>query len=249
LLSLFLIGLFGSVHCFGMCGGIVGAFSLSGAQRQALPIKVAGQGLQHVLAFNAGRIASYMIAGALLGGFSGSLQLWFDIAYLQKGGYLLANLMLVLLGLTLMGRWQGLSWLETLGTLVWRRIQPGMKYLLPADRPLKALLLGSLWGWVPCGMVYSVLMTAMLSSSAWTGAQVMLAFGLGTLPALLSMGLLGQGLGSLARRPGVRTVAGLMVLVFGLLGLIKTVRGVSLGWLDAVCISQPAMSSLPASQH
>ena len=232
-----------------MCGGIVGAFSLSGSQRQPLQIKVASQGLQHVLAFNAGRIASYMIAGALLGGLSGSLQIWFDIATLQKGGYLLANVMLVLLGLTLMGRWQGLSWLETLGTLVWRRIQPGMKYLLPADRPLKALLLGSLWGWVPCGMVYSVLMTAMLSSSAWTGAQVMLAFGLGTLPALLSMGLLGQGLGSLVRRPGVRTAAGLMVLMFGVLGLVKTVRGVSLGWLDVLCISQPATASLPASQH
>ena len=225
----------------------MGAFSLSTAQGKPLQIKVAGQGLQHVLVFNVGRIGSYMLAGAILGGLSGNLQIWLDITSLQKVGYLLANLMLVLLGLTLMGRWHALSWLESLGSIVWRRIQPGMKYLLPADSPLKALLLGSLWGWVPCGMVYSVLMTAMLSSSAWTGAQVMLAFGLGTLPALLSMGLLGQGLGSLARRPGVRLAAGLMVLVFGVLGLVKTVRGVSLGWLDVLCISQSATASLPAN--
>ncbi len=240
MLSIFLIGLFGSVHCFGMCGGIVGAFNMSTPQRQPL---------QQIVAFNAGRIGSYMLAGAIAGGISGSLQIWLDITSVQKAGYALANLLLVLLGLTLMGSLHGLAWLESLGGHIWRHIQPRMKYLLPVDRPAKAFLLGGLWGWVPCGMVYSVLLTAMLSSSAWTGAQIMLAFGLGTLPALLSMGLLtqgllAQGLRGWTRRRGVRTAAGVIVLLFGVLGLIRTVRGISLGWLDALCITPPSAVGL-----
>ena len=189
------------------------------------------------MAFNAGRISSYMIAGALAASLAGSLRTLTQIASLQTAGYWAANLMLIALGASLMNLWHGLSRLEAVGQLLWRRLQPLMKHLLPVTTLWQAAALGGLWGWVPCGMVYSVLMTAMLTGSATQGALVMGAFGLGTLPLLVSMGLLGTTLQPLLRKPFVRVLAGSLVLAFGVLGLVRVATGMSHGWLDAVCIS------------
>ena len=254
LLPIFMVGLAGSVHCVGMCGGIVGA--LSGAPRarggrghgQVIGIAAAGshgtatlqpmlgQGAG-VLAYNTGRIGSYMAAGALAGGLAGGVLALSRIAALQVGAYWLANPMLAALGLYLMDAWHGLARLETAGQFLWRRLQPLLKPLLPMDSALKALALGGLWGWVPCGMVYSVLLTAMLSGSALSGALVMLAFGLGTLPMLLGLGLLGARLRQGMQRRAVRVACGTLVLGFALLGLVRAASGVSLGWLDALCLT------------
>ena len=244
LLPFFLIGLLGAVHCVGMCGGIVSAFTstIPAGRPLAIPlVSERGRGERHVLAFNAGRLASYMLAGALAGGLTAGVSAWIGIASLQKAGYLLANLMLVALGLFLMDSWRGLSRLEALGQTLWRHVQPLGTHFLPVDRPAKALALGALWGWLPCGLVYSVLMSAMLSGSAVSGALVMLAFGLGTLPALLSIGMLGARLRLWVRRPGLRLVSGAIVLLFGLLGILRSINGVSLGWLDALCVTPAAM--------
>ncbi|MET3130274.1 sulfite exporter TauE/SafE [Oxalobacteraceae bacterium GrIS 1.11] len=241
LLPIFLVGLVGSVHCIGMCGGIVGALSAASSPRPypviAIATAAAPVNLLRVLAYNGGRIASYMTAGALAGGLAGGAANLLRLAALQMTLYWLANLMLVALGLYLMDAWRGLARLEALGNIVWRRVQPLLKPLLPMDSPLKALALGGLWGWLPCGMVYSVLLTAMLSGSALQGAAVMLAFGLGTLPTLLSLGLLGARLRQGARKRGVRVAGGMLVLAFGLLGLYRATHGVSLGWLDALCLT------------
>jgi sulfite exporter TauE/SafE len=247
LLPIFLIGLLGGVHCVGMCGGIVGAFSVATPHRpfpvpvltQQSWISEAAAGGLRVLAFNAGRIGSYLIAGALAG-VLGSIPAMMNIAILQRGAYWLANLMLVALGLTLMNTWHGLSRIEAIGQWVWRRLQPLIRRFLPVETAWQALALGGLWGWVPCGMVYSVLMTALLTGSAWQGASVMLAFGLGTLPLLLSMGLLGSRMRASLQMPLLRMLAGSMVLVFGLLGLYRAATGATHGWLDAVCIT-PAL--------
>jgi sulfite exporter TauE/SafE len=242
LLPIFLIGLVGSVHCIGMCGGIVGALSSApGAQsapQRVIPIattlrRQAGT----VLAYNAGRIASYMAAGALAGGLASGAYALTRIAALQVGAYWLANLMLVALGLYLMGVWHGLAHLEAGGQLLWRRVQPWTKALLPMDHPLKAFALGGLWGWLPCGMVYSVLLTALLSGSAPQGALVMLAFGLGTLPTLIALGMLGARLRQRMQQRIVRIACGALVLSFGALGLLRASSGVSLGWLDALCLT------------
>lgn len=243
LLPVFLVGLAGSVHCVGMCGGIVGALSASAPARPVIAIASvnasapAAAGLGRVLAYNAGRIGSYMAAGALAGGLAGGAQSLARLAGLQIGFYWLANLMLVALGLYLMDAWRGLARLEQGGQLLWRRIQPLLKPLLPADSAAKALALGGLWGWIPCGMVYSVLLTAMLSGSAASGAAVMFAFGLGTLPMLLGLGLLGARLRAALQRRPVRLACGLLVLAFGLLGLLRAANGVSLGWVDALCLT------------
>ncbi len=245
-MPIFLIGLFGGVHCVGMCGGIVGAFSVASPARRPFPIPLnaasrvlaaAGDGGLRVMAFNAGRISSYMIAGALAASLAGSLRTLTQIASLQTAGYWAANLMLIALGASLMNLWHGLSRLEAVGQLLWRRLQPLMKHLLPVTTLWQAAALGGLWGWVPCGMVYSVLMTAMLTGSATQGALVMGAFGLGTLPLLVSMGLLGTTLQPLLRKPLVRVLAGSLVLAFGVLGLVRVATGMSHGWLDVLCIS------------
>jgi sulfite exporter TauE/SafE len=247
LFPFFVAGLVGSVHCVGMCGGIVGAFSMA-APRPAFPVAVVAanapalDGAVRVLAYNTGRIASYMAAGALAGGLLGGVRQLAGAAPLQLAAYWLANLMLVALGLYLMNAWHGLARLESAGRLLWSRLQPLTRRLLPVDRPGKALALGALWGWLPCGMVYSMLMSAMLSGSAGGGAAVMLAFGLGTLPALVTMGLFGNLLQAWTRRREVRLGAGLLVLSFGLLGLARAAGGIDIGWLGALCLTPPGVA-------
>jgi sulfite exporter TauE/SafE len=248
LLPIFLIGLLGSAHCVGMCGGIVGAFSIASAPTSRLPVSVvvasqadASIGVLdrtlRVASYNLGRIFSYVLAGAMVGGIVGGARTFAGLSIIQLGGAWLANLMLVALGLYLMDAWRGLAYLEAAGQTLWRRIQPLTKYILPLDSPLKLLLMGGLWGWLPCGMVYSVLLTAMLSGSALSGAVVMLAFGLGTLPTLLAIGLLGTQLRNWMQRRSVRLISGLIVIGFGLMGLMRAAKGLPLNWLDAICIS------------
>jgi hypothetical protein len=252
LLPVALVGLLGGVHCAGMCGGIVSALSVAApSPRNANPAVPARQGgaaaldnALKVLAYNLGRISSYTLAGAIAGGAAGvagyGIGTLTRISSMQVAGYWLANLMLVALGLYLTGTWRGLTRLEALGQKLWRRIQPATRYLLPMNSPAKALALGGLWGWLPCGMVYSVLLTALLTGAAWSGALVMLAFGLGTLPNLLIIGLLGARMQSWTRRRSVRLGAGLLVLAFGVLGLVRAGHGMPLGWLDSVCITPSA---------
>ena len=249
LLPVLLVGLFGSVHCGAMCGGIVAAFSSvpapgRAAAARAFPIPVAtvqahvtaAAGLR-VLAYNSGRLASYALAGALAAGLAEQLDKLSTLGALQAGGYWLANLMLVMLGLYLTGSWRGLAVLEAAGQHLWRRLRPAMRWLLPLDSLPKMLGLGLLWGWLPCGMVYSVLVTAMLSGSALSGAAVMLAFGLGTLPMVMALGLAGERLRSALRLPAMRRGAGLVVLGFGLLGLARAAFGHGGGWLGLLCVS------------
>jgi sulfite exporter TauE/SafE len=256
LLPVFLVGLAGSIHCVGMCGGIVGALSTSAskatAPRAVVPIialtPAPASVFTRVLAYNTGRIGSYMLAGAIAGGLAGgaqSLAALSGLAGVQLGFYWLANLMLVALGLHLMNAWRGLAWLEQGGRVLWQRAQPTlaplMKTLLPADRPHQALALGALWGWLPCGMVYSMLLTAMLSGDALDGAAVMLAFGLGTLPMLVGLGLLGARVQRAMRRPAIRTACGVAVLSFGLLGLLRAAGiagdGITPEWINILCLT------------
>jgi hypothetical protein len=209
----FLIGLLGGAHCVGMCGGIVGAFTVQ------LPAR---QRTWHLhLAYSTGRIVSYAAAGAIMGTIGGAGLLFGRVLPVQLLLYVLANLMLVGLGLYLAGLANQVARLEALGAWLWRRIQPYGAGLLPADTPAKAFALGMLWGWLPCGLVYSVLATAMLSGGAARGAAVMLAFGLGTLPSLMLAGLALKRLRDFASSRRLRLAAGLLVAGFGLIGLAK----------------------------
>lgn len=212
--ALFIVGLLGAGHCAGMCGGIVGALSLQGPQGAAsVPIH---------LAYNLGRIASYMAAGLFAGALGQAAGQLFSI---QQGLYLFASLMLVAMGIYLLGLTQSLAWIERSGQAVWRRIQPLTARFLPVRGVAQALPLGLLWGWLPCGLVYSALTTALASGSAAKGALLMGAFGLGTLPNLLLAGLLLMRFRRFAQARATRIVSGLLVLGYGLYGLTNFWRG------------------------
>lgn len=211
LLSAFLVGLLGGVHCVGMCGGIVTAFSL----RRAGQAPVFG----FHLVYNLGRIGSYTFIGALGGALGRGLSLA-GLAHMQNLLYALAQIVLVLLGLYLAG-WS--SWVlvfERVGGALWRRLQPLFARLLPVRTLPQALLAGAVWGWLPCGLVYSVLIATLAAGGAAGGAALMLAFGLGTLPNLLGMGVFAAGLKLFMQNRWVRRAAGLMVAGFGVWGLI-----------------------------
>lgn len=212
----FLVGLLGGVHCVGMCGGIVGAlsFGLAEPRRNRL-----GSMLPLLLAYNLGRIGSYGLAGLLAGGLglllASSLPLW----YAQRALLGLAGLFMLGLGLYLGGWWLGLNRVERVGAGLWRRIEPQARRLLPVHSAPQALALGALWGWVPCGLVYSVLVWALSAGSPVRGAGLMLAFGLGTLPNLLLMGLAAGKLAGWLQRREVRQLAGALVAGFGVFTL------------------------------
>ncbi|HEX8989325.1 MAG TPA: sulfite exporter TauE/SafE family protein [Rhodocyclaceae bacterium] len=210
LVTLFLVGLLGGTHCAGMCGGIVAALSAQAAPGRS-PLAI------H-LAYNGGRIASYAMAGALAGAIGYAIA---DLLPLQRALYLLASLMLVAMGFYLLGATRPLAALERGGQRLWSRLQPATRRFLPVRGPAQALPLGLLWGWLPCGLVYSALTTALASGSAANGALAMLAFGLGTLPNLVLAGLLMTRFRRFAQAPITRRVSGALVLGFGGYGLFN----------------------------
>jgi hypothetical protein len=218
IVAVFFVGLLGGVHCVGMCGSIVGIFTAQ------LPKSSPQSGARWPfhLAYNGGRLASYMAAGALAGAVGQAGLLLRDAVPVQHLLFMLSSLMLVALGLYLAGIWGVVRRIEQVGNMLWQRIQPLTQDLLPVTTPTRALLLGALWGWLPCGLVYSVLVTALASGDPQGGALVMLAFGLGTLPNLLAIGLFWENIRRWIQSPRVRMVAGLLVAGFGVYGLIKT---------------------------
>ena len=217
LISALILGLLGGGHCMGMCGGLMGALTL------AIPPEQRGRRLQLLLAYNLGRILSYASAG-LLFGLAGWAVASSPAAMLLR---IVAGLLLISMGLYLGGWWSGLTRIEALGRGLWRHIQPVASRLLPVSSLPRALLLGALWGWLPCGLVYSTLLWAASQGDALDSGLLMLAFGLGTWPVLLATGMAAERLTALLRRRGVRMAGGLLVILFGL----WTLPGPHQAWL------------------
>ena len=206
LVSALILGLLGGGHCLGMCGGLMGALTL------AIPPEQRSRRFRLLLAYNLGRILSYASAGLLLG-----LAGWaLADSPLATGMRVLAALLLICMGLYLAGWWSGLTRIEALGRGLWRHVQPVATRLLPVSSLPRALLLGALWGWLPCGLVYSTLLWAASQGDALHSAALMLAFGIGTWPVLLATGLAAERVGALLRKRGVRVAGGVLVILFGL---------------------------------
>jgi sulfite exporter TauE/SafE len=216
LTAAFLVGLLGGGHCAGMCGGIVGAVTVTlPGSRPKWPF---------LIAYNFGRIATYSLAGVLAGTIGASSFFLNHLLPIEKILYAVANVMLILLGLYLAGIWRVLTRLEIVGGLLWQRLQPYSRTLLPVRTLPQAILLGTLWGWLPCGLVYSVLVAAIATADHIEGGCLMLAFGLGTLPALLTMGMAAVQLKAWLQHLWVRRISGGVVLGFGISGLLHLLR-------------------------
>jgi sulfite exporter TauE/SafE len=217
----FMIGLLGSTHCVGMCGGIVGALTmgLPESTRQS-PLKL----FPYLLTYNTGRLLSYAVAGLAVGLLSSLLDDVFQLGGFPIGG-VVGGLFMVALGIYIGGWLQTLAWLEKLGSTFWRKIEPMGRRFMPVKSPVQALGLGFFWGWLPCGMVYSTLAWAATSGSAMNSALLMLAFGAGTLPMLLMMGGFAQRLQGFTQNRWTRYVAGVLLIAFGVMILTKAVGG------------------------
>jgi hypothetical protein len=215
LLAALLAGLLGGVHCVGMCGGIVAAFSFR-TDGSTPPFRL------H-LAYNLGRVSSYTLFGAVAGALGGSLTLT-GLMPVQIGLYVLAQVVMILLGLYLAGFNRWVLVFERAGGVLWQRVRPLFQKLLPVKSTPQAVAAGMAWGWLPCGLVYSVLVSALASGSATSGAALMLAFGLGTLPNLLGVALFARQIQPFMQQRWVRRAAGLTVAGFGVWGLATLVR-------------------------
>jgi len=220
----FLVGLLGGVHCVGMCGGIVATLGMGLPQERRMQWR---SQLPYLLGYNSGRLISYTIAGLLVGG-AGALMS--DLLLLQQAKLVMqmvAGLFMVALGLYLGGWWFGLTRIEKIGGLLWRYIEPFARRLLPIRSVPQALLMGLVWGWLPCGLVYSVLIWAISAGGAIEGGLLLLSFGLGTLPNLFAMGLVAAKISVWIRRPAVMRIAGLMVIAMGLLYMSRPLQDLS----------------------
>jgi sulfite exporter TauE/SafE len=199
-------GFFGSPHCLGMCGGIVSALGFA-LQSQTPGRRLLLQSLYHL-----GRLLSYSFLGVLVGLLGKGI-----LAPLvnSKWPYVLTAAMMILFGLYLTGWWRGLDRLESLGAKLWQAMAPLRKRFIPINSVPRALIAGMLWGFLPCGLVYSALALAMTSGSALTAGAAMLAFGLGTLPMMLMTGSAAAELKNRLQVQGWRTANGLLVVAFG----------------------------------
>lgn len=213
----FLVGLLSALHCLGMCGGIGGAlaFSLPIGTRRDWP-----RLLLFLLAFNVGRVASYALAGAAFGWLGQAVMATGPAAWPHRILQWLAALVMVGIGLYIAGWFPRFAQVERIGEPLWQRLEPIGRRLLPVATLPRALIYGAVWGWLPCGLVYTMLIATPAQGGPAAGALYMALFGLGTLPAMLAVGLLTGRLHTWARDRRVQVVAGLSVILLGLFTLV-----------------------------
>jgi len=204
-----LAGLLGSAHCLGMCAGISGLFAVNvhvATVREQLPL---------AFTYNIGRILSYTLLGIIVASF-GSVVVQASPS-LAGGIRILSGVIIILVGLKVAFDLRLLDPIERMGSTLWTRIAPVAKRLVPVTNLPRALGLGLVWGWLPCGLVYSVLLIAATSAKSTDGAMIMLAFGIGTMPAMLVTGLGSAQLAQVLQRRGARIGLGLLIVFLGLL--------------------------------
>lgn len=201
-LAAVLMGLAGSGHCMGMCGGIAAALG----QQQSTALRIT--------LFNLSRVASYAIIAALLG--SSIAVIGGELKMLMPGLRLFAGLLLIAMGLYLLDWWRGIQMLERGGAVLWRRLQPISRYLMSKRTLPSTLALGLLWGFLPCGLVYSALSWSIAYSGDTHAAWLMLGFGLGTLPSMLAASFTGAWVQRLFRHRATRSLVAVSLILFGL---------------------------------
>jgi sulfite exporter TauE/SafE len=209
IIAALMLGLAGAGHCIGMCGGIASAIGVGTQRRRSL-----------IFAYQLGRIASYSALGYFLGGAAGMVELpaW------RMGLRVLAALMLIAMGLYTANWWLGLKYLERLGGRLWRPIQSASRNLIPTTRLPQAFMLGGIWGFLPCGLIYSALAWASARANATEAALLMFLFGIGTLPAMLTASLGAQWISQALKQTWVRQCIGIGLCGWGVFNLFTIVR-------------------------
>ncbi len=208
----FIVGLFSTAHCLIMCGAIVGALTVS------LPMPVREQRgplFRYLTAYNIGRIASYAVAGLMVGAFGEVLVRIFDLDQQHSEILMLiSGLFLVGIGLHIAGWLPGMALLEKIGNRLWRALEPFAQSLLPVQSPARAMMFGLIWGWFPCGLTYAVLLWTATTGDAIKGALAMTAFGLGTFPGILMASFFSGRLLLFRRSPWVKRGLGLAIILW-----------------------------------
>lgn len=233
----FLAGLAGGAHCAAMCGGLVGI--ASGSRARELTRRA---WWQRALAYNGGRIASYVAAGVLTGALGAAGLSLRGTPLVQQVLLAIMSGALIVLGAYIAGFAPLVRTIESAGALLWRRIEPHSRRFLPVDSAPRAFGLGMVWGWLPCGMVYAALLAALATADPWHGAALMLSFGLGTLPNLLAIGASFDGVARMVRSRMARTAFAVLIVGIGVFGMIKATHPVAHA-------SEASWRSAPGSAH
>lgn len=227
LVALMLFGLLGGGHCIGMCGGIIAALErrartvpIVSAASLGTPTPISRVFAERI-AWSAGRIVSYALAGAIAGTAGSTLWILEHVLPVQKVAFVGTSLAMLVLGLQLIGVSSVGVTLERLGRWVWPIMQPAARSSLRLRGLPGAVVIGMAWGWVPCGMVYGALALALMSGSPSAGALVMLAFGLGTLPALFGLGWIAEAGTVRFRSLRARRATGAVIILFAMAGLVR----------------------------
>ncbi|MFZ5722916.1 MAG: sulfite exporter TauE/SafE family protein [Pseudomonadota bacterium] len=223
LLAALLAGLAGAGHCAGMCGGIAGALAHAIPARERTVLLTLG--------YSIGRLGSYALLGAAAG-FAAALLSPRDAGLAMLVARVLTGILLLAIALYLLDLTRWMQSLEVAGAAIWRRLAPLARRLLPVTTLPRAVALGALWGLLPCGLVYGALLYAATAGSAAAGALSMLAFGIGTLPAVLGLGAAARWLSQHAR--AVRRGSGTLLLVVALWTLLSTLLALP-AILDGTC--------------
>ena len=204
-------GIAGSAHCFTMCGGLASALGMHARATAANSQAV----LRTAFVYQAGRLGGYAFAGALFGLFGATLQQVLDLSRLAIILRVASGVLLILVAARVLFAWNALRWLERFGARIWLKLQPLARRTGGLSGIAQAALLGMLWGWLPCGLVYSMLLFAAFSGDALNGAAIMIAFGAGTLPSMLTGTVLASELHRLLAQRWPRTVSGVLLMTFG----------------------------------
>ena len=208
----FAAGFFGSSHCVGMCGGLIVLLEGAGGQQGATA-------WIRRLVYNVGRLGFYTLLGVVAAGGGAVLTkaTGVNIGLLLLRG--LAALLVIAIGVNLVFGWSMTRSLERMGSSVWKLLAPLTRYVLPTSTIPRSLAAGFLWGALPCGLVYSTVALAATTGHTGQGAGVMVAFWLGTLPALFLLGGSAAQIKRWKSRPWVRWGAGSALVALGFWGL------------------------------
>ena len=209
------IGLLGCAHCIGMCGGVIGALTM------AVDARDSKRRLGLITAYNIGRISSYVLIAILFYLLVDQFESYFALSFMRN----IAGLLLIAMGLYIANWWRGLVYLEKLGAHLWRLIQPLSKTLVPVKTAWQALFLGLIWGWLPCGLIYSALVYSATAPTLAQAALIMFGFALGTLPTVLLGSFMAERFITFIKAKNVRIVMALLIILFGVWTIINNHGG------------------------